>query len=240
MSDEIKYLTNDSVSYLVGKLEEKEQREKYHATHNFDLSNLEFLDSSTGIIFDENFKLINGIENDAINAINIHKHLNGLDKVQANDKRLWVTLAHTKFFSYSVNRWSISRKRAILDRFFYEGSGIRVRGTNSISRLWWVAELTFDGEREDMYELTKAAFSMQDLFWGVFNRRIGTYTNILKTWISIAKKNKHLGSKELQLIPKGLNAIGGNMFLGSLDQNEIKKFIFEIADFHNINLYDED
>lgn len=61
---------------------------------------------------------------------------------------------------WAVEQWSTTRTR-------YWSLGLR-HDSNVFSRLWWIAELTHDG---DDYELTERAFSRQGLAIQIFIRR---------------------------------------------------------------------
>lgn len=95
------------------------------------------------------------------NSIIIHRSLkNILTPSQASDERFWAGLTHGVFWEYMHNRWEMdvkeTSKESIETRYFLKGSNKHALRANTISRLWWVASMFFDENRDDAYELLNA------------------------------------------------------------------------------------
>ena len=236
MKKGIKILTSDCCDHLLGFTKDNFLR-RYYNTKEFDFGALNFLNLPTKYRLDDTLDL--NVDNDCDSSIQIFEALNNLDRVQANDRRLWVAMTHTKFFKYTVNRWNIDKTttdRTIIDRFHFEGSGLATRMRNSISRLWWAAKLTHDESLENPYKLTRILWSKQDLFTGIFERSYGTYENVVKSIVVIYDSNPHLTEGELRMLHTGLNAVGGVKLLALLSMEDVSKELKRIADYNNIKL----
>lgn len=178
-------------------------------------------------------------KDDCESSIKIFTELASLDKVQANDKRLWVTLTHTIFFNYVKQRWDItaaSSENKIRDRYHFEGSGIDSRMGNAIARLWWTARVTSDKNRSDEFELTRLAWEKQDIQVALMERTFSTYPNVVQGFLEFYKGNKRMKEDELRLLLRGLNALGGVKLLPLLTKEEIRDEILRIAEFNQMSI----
>jgi Family of unknown function (DUF6339) len=175
---------------------------------------------------------------DLESSIKIFQALKHLDLVQANDKRLWVTLCHTIFFDYVKKRWAInmlSSNDVIKDRFHYEGAGQRARNQNSIARLWWSAKLTYDEKRGDPFELTKLLWEKQDFYQNLIDRKFSTYPETLKAFLNFYSKNRNLDLKgDMRRLFKGINALGGVRILSLMDEKEVNHQLEKLCNFYRI------
>jgi len=122
-------------------------------------------DMQTGVEIAESLHLDfpeNGNLKDVENAIRFHKALRHLTPRQARDPRLWTRLAHMEFWAYMRLRWPVEKHMAKRDRaarfvesrYFVAQSQSRALLRNGIARLWWMAQLSHDGDRDNPYELT--------------------------------------------------------------------------------------
>lgn len=177
---------------------------------------------------------------DLESSIKIFLALKDIDLVQANDKRLWVTLTHTLFFKYAKERWKINDATSddvIKDRFHFEGTGLRARNQNSIARLWWAAKLTYDEKRSDPFELTKLLWEKQDFYQNLIDRKFSTYSGTLKGFLKFYSENKHLDQKfEMRKLFKGINTYGGVRVLSLLDEEDVTKQIYSLCKFYKIQI----
>ena len=111
---------------------------------------------------------------DADNAIVLYEAFLGLDRVNAADPRLWDYLAFTACREYMEKRWPVDKSRNWTGRvktrwmFNHPSRGVLIR--HGIARLWWLAELTYDGERahllskqtDDAYAYTRGVLKNED------------------------------------------------------------------------------
>lgn len=147
----------------------------------------------------------------------------------ADDARLWVYLTHFAFLNYSRKRWGkvdISRE-TIIDRFFYKGNGRLSRTRNSVARLWWIPYLTFNPSGADdmeKWKYTQAAFSSQEVFVSLFERKLGTYSNIRKAFLDFIIDNQPQ-SKAVQYLARKINNLGGVYVLPYLDEGEVAEIL---------------
>lgn len=157
----------------------------------------------------------------------------------ADDSRLWVYLTHFTFFNYSRRRWARegSSSETIVDRFFYKGNGGLSRTRNSIARLWWIPYLTFnpDGENDvEKWKYTCAAFSSQEVFVSLFERKLGSYSNIRKAFLDFIIENNPQG-RAVQYLARKINNLGGVYLLPFLTENEVNEFLkTEYSIFNNL------
>lgn len=109
---------------------------------------------------------------DAVVASEVRKHLN-LTPEQAAHDGLWRYLAVVEFPDFVRYRWPYPASRrsfkSARDKFL---EGARDLYEHALVRLWWIAELTRDGND---YTLTKAALENQELANDVFDRGFARY-----------------------------------------------------------------
>lgn len=214
-----------------------EVRGRYDYAH-FPKEFLDFLPISSKVVL-EDIDLSPSPEDDFKSSIDLFERLKHLDRVQANDRRLWVSLTHNIFFKYTKERWKIiedTSSEVLFRRFHFEGSSLEARMRNSISRLWWGAKITYDETKEDPYELTKVLWSKQDLVQNIVERSYGTYPNVVTALLEVYKENSQLKEQELRFLYTGLNSIGGVKILPMLSKSEVKKEIIKVSEFKDIDL----
>ena len=158
-----------------------------------------------------------------------YEAFNFLTPEEADDPRLWVYLSTCHFYEYTKVRWlsSSSSPKVFERRLLYEGAGRGVRTRNSISRLWWTAHLTVkkEGDKID-WKHTKAIFDVQDLQVGLLERNLGSYPEILRSFLNFYLKNKlQMKSTVIQLMIKELNNIGGVYFLPFIEKSNINNIL---------------
>jgi hypothetical protein len=234
MRQNIKILTKNCCEDLLTFSTRTELREKYNRD-TYDSSGLDFVKIPSQYFMDDKVALGTTSKDDCQSSITIFKELINLDKVQANDKRLWTCLTHTIFFDYTKKRWNIdeySSDDTIISRFHLEGVGIEARMRNAISRLWWTAKVTYDKvNRNDEFELTRLIWEKQDLWTGLMERSFSTYPNVVQGFLEFYNQNKQLKEDQIRLLHRGLNAIGGVKMLPLLSKQEIVDEIKRIAEY---------
>lgn len=236
MRQNIKILTQNCCEDLLTFSSRPELRAKYNH-QKYDGNNLELVKIPTKYFIDDTIVLGIAPKDDCQSSITIFKELMNLDKVQANDKRLWSCLTHTVFFDYTRKRWNVnsdSSDDTIVSRFHFEGAGIEARMRNAISRLWWTGKITYDPNRDDPYELTKLIWEKQDIHVALMERSFGTYPNFVHNFLDFYKSNKHLSEDEIRMILRGVNSIGGVKALPLLNGEEVILEIKRVADYGKI------
>lgn len=229
-------LTNKSVETLLKDVEEDFDavKSKYFdlVSQDFDLLKDDRLNCVDGGIPIDNIILNENPspEFDFQNAKTIYSAIgNKLTPEDADDARLWVYLTHFTFLNYSRKRWGKvdNSKETIIDRFFYKGNGRLSRTRNSIARLWWIPYLTFNPSGADdmeKWKYTQAAFSSQEVFVSLFERKLGTYSNIRKAFLDFIIDNQ-LQSKAVQYLARKINNLGGVYVLPYLDEREVAEIL---------------
>lgn len=98
----------------------------------------------------------------------VHRCLDVTRRV-AGDPGLWHWLAVVRYPHFVRHRWEYNSEAAMREKFLGAGSDLY---SNALHRLWWIAELTSDG---DDYELTHEVFSNQTMVNKVFDRWFARY-----------------------------------------------------------------
>ena len=158
--------------------------------------------------------------NDAENAIRLYTALKGkINSVQATDRRLWVSLTHGLFYEYMHSRWPVENalndnntNGTVTDRYFLSRGYFR----NGISRLYWLAHLTYDESLEDPFEYTRYLLSNQDLINQVDGRSFCRNRVVLRSCLKILKKNPGLSEAQKRLFFEALCKLGGVTVLDAL------------------------
>lgn len=180
---------------------------------------------------------------DAGNAIAIHNVLK--DKInhkQASNVYLWSYLTHFNYWDYSIKRWGnedINEEMIKAHFFCITHEGTR-RGflRNSISRLWWAAELTYQPDKPDPYELTKVLFSNQDIYQSIAERNFSMCNNVIIGILSAIKEinddpdledvgvSKKYNEREWRMLCKYINRFGAVTLLETFTAEEIKQMSY--------------
>lgn len=155
----------------------------------------------SGIEIPENIVLtMGGAESDAENAVILHEAFrNRLLPVQATDRRMWVYLTHVTFWDYMRKRWPVENtvnesgmNGTVTDRYFLSRGLFR----NGISRLYWVAELTYDESLSNPYEYTRFLFGDQDLINQIDGRSFCRNRTLLQAILGTLQKHPDLSETQ--------------------------------------------
>lgn len=172
---------------------------------------------------------------DVENAMRIHRALHHLTRLQARDPRLWTRLAHVELWTYMRRRWPVERfedidkrVRLVESRYFVTQSQSRALLRHGVARLWWAAALSYDGNRQNPYELTSVLFSTLDITQQILERGLGRAPVIVKSFLQFLLRNDQLllrgGDSARTIIrelAKHLNLYGGVCILDALSEAEI-------------------
>ena len=222
------YFSHKLCKTLVGSIEERLEIYK---------SDTAVIDNDTEGIFQSSIYLGTAPElsdtssgGDAENAIRLHQWLK-IQPFMAADERIWTCLCHSLFYDYTTTRWANKTLKNIRERFFMTGVGFTPRVSNSISRLWWGAQLTYDPKRADPYELTRVLFSLQDIQQSFMERAYCSCTPLLHTVLEV------LGDSEEELkaatgrgdivkkLAKQINVYGGTGLLEAIPEDRLKHVV---------------
>jgi len=229
----MKLFTENCCEFLLQFTSNKDLRKNYSEI-NFNSSCFEYLKQESPIKIPEDLILDPSPEKDFENSIKLFEALKNIDPVQANDRRLWVTLTHTKFFQYSKERWigDENSDKKIIRRFHFEGTSLEARMRNSISRLWWAAKISKEEASSDPYELTRLLWSKQDIYQNLVERSYGTYSSVVKGFLKFYSENNSLKEDQLRKLFTALNSIGGVKVLSIHTTEEIKNILNDLISFY--------
>lgn len=163
---------------------------------------------------------------DGINAARLHSAFPEITPMIATDERLWATLCHQKFYRYMQARWPLTslqksqtEQGVILQRyFFFRPDPRKSTERNGLARLWLSAEMTYDKDRDNPYELTDVMLQNTNFVFHLFGRKFSSNKIILQgTLEAVLMLQKEYG-KDVGRIPiseygRRLNLIGGASLL---------------------------
>lgn len=179
---------------------------------------------------------------DFTNAVKIYKIFDWLTPQDANDARFWIYLTHGPCHKYVVERFCTSKNYRtiaakgedglipfIKKRFFFSGKARKVRISNAISRLWWIAYLTRDSDTADETQewvRTKEMFSSQDYIASILERKIGSHPEIVKAVLTFFLERPDLKSKKnIQMVMRELNNLSGVQLVSLMSWGDLMSFI---------------
>lgn len=172
-------------------------------------------------------------QQDLASAKRLHRSLR-LSRADASDPRLWTRLTHVEFWPYMRDRWPVKRGeiKFVLRRYFVHGHGSRALLRNGVARLWWLAELTYDPERENPYELTDVLFSDLDLVAQLTERNYGRAPKIMKGFLEFLAERRDLlltggdvNRRRLRQLAIHVNQIGGATLLDFMTKAELHQLL---------------
>lgn len=183
-------------------------------------------------------------EIDSKNCRIIYKNLDFLTESQASDEKFWVGLTHSVFYDYMRRRWSYDKLSPtnekkyigeIKTRFFFSG-GVRAGFyRNTLAKCWWVGKNTYDYtkinhfEKLDVLGIKDISTKITDIFYSnTFSSNPTILNGIIKALKYFNNKNINVSQMEhIRPTLQFLNAIGGNILLDCLSEEEISKIFID-------------
>lgn len=240
---EAKALTESALSDIFGALETAVKPEEFLAMVDAILANPKnILPLPVSLGLPDDLAVAGKRAVDVDNAARVHEYLGEMDRANASDARLWTYLAFGTFRDYMEKRWPLITddsesdgwKRRVLDRWLLHNGSI-TRGRlvrHGISRLWWVAHLTFspsaeDGiAQDDPYAYTKEVFKREDRLNAIFDREVGAFPTVATAVLDhAAALGDSATDKYVQSIMQYLTLINGYRDVGILDVGALNKLI---------------
>lgn len=121
-------------------------------------------------------------EIDAIAAPSFHQALR-LTRREASDPALWRFLAVVHRPDFVHHRWEYRSRATMTTRFWTPGTR---PDSNAICRLWWIAELSCDG---DDYRLTSRSLALQTVANSLFVRPgLSSYRPAIEAFLEVFEK----------------------------------------------------
>lgn len=173
---------------------------------------------------------------DARNVEEIYGKMSFITDSQASDERLWAGMCLGPFWNYVQYRWNIQKKctKSKVEQHYFFGFGARRSlSRNTLARLWWIGRLTFDGSRDDPYELTKFVCENADHIMHIIERNTSNNPDIIRPFISAIIDARNAGipinTDTVGELSKYLNLLGGTYILDCLPYQIIYKKTFDKA-----------
>lgn len=152
-------------------------------------------------------------------AEEVHRCLDITRRV-AGDPGLWHWLAIVRYPHFVRHRWEYRSEEAMREKFLGAGSDLY---SNAIHRLWWIAELTSDG---DDYTLTETVFSNQTMVNKVFDRWFARYQPAV---VAICDELADEPSRVIDETTRRFNHALTNVQLEALSEAEAREIIDRIV-----------
>ena len=183
------------------------------------------------------------IGDDGSNAVEVYEAIGSLDRANAADPRLWSYLSMVTFRQYTELRWPLAGREKFkpyaLDHWLMVNSSPRSLMRNSIARLWWTADLTYDQEIEHPYSVktgdpfayTRWVLANENRRQSIFERQIGRSPRLM--WAVLeAMQEKHLeGTKDRsKALLKHVYLHTGYQRLEMLPDEELRETVSQLLD----------
>lgn len=175
-------------------------------------------------------------KSDAENAVALFEGVGEMDRDNAALPGLWTYMAFNTCKEYMLDRWPLEgsrnwknrvKQRWILPDIPSRGRLIR----HGISRLWWVAELTYDGSLEhklsktenDPYAYTRWTMAVENRIIQLFDRSVGDDPKVLWAVMdSMQKSDTSRASDAVANFGRDILLEMSNRQLGMLNSDELE------------------
>lgn len=155
---------------------------------------------------------------DRMAAPEIHQALD-LTRREAADMGIWRYLSIVCFPEFVRHRWGYSSRSEMRRRFV----GSNQWNSNTFSRLWWAAELTYDESRG--YELTRKAFTSQHVARSAFERLFGHHHDTAAAFIEVFHDDQQ---EVVEEAVKRFNRRLTTVRIEAIDRDRIEQLLREI------------
>lgn len=179
---------------------------------------------------------------DVENAIKLYSAMKGLSDTQATEERLWAGMCHDDFYGFLNHRWQMNKPGRLKDnevetRFFFGQNAKRSLFTNSLSKLWWCARLTYNENFDDPFALTRYFaddFTTKTLM--IFSNNYMANKNIviglILALLQLEKENFALPNQKKKRevyyeATRYLNVLGGTCILDFFSAKEIQEKVIK-------------
>ena len=184
------------------------------------------------------------VENDFEYSKLLYENLKNLSDSQASDERLWAGLSIGPFWNYVQKRWNLKETNnlvtSVKDHYLFGYGPRRSLIRNAISRLWWIARLTYDEQSQDHYHLTKFICSNSRYIGDILERNFSNNPNIIQPFLLAIKdgQDKYIISTDnVRKLALYIDQIGGSFLLDCLAPTTIQKKISDkIYDMYKQNI----
>ena len=167
------------------------------------------------------------------NIRKIYDELKNLPRSIACDGRIWAGLAIDRFWTYTKERWDFSSSVSsgkVLDHFLFKGQSKKSYTRQSIARLWWIGDLTYDVSRTDPYEITYFTMKDTDYVVNLLERNFSSNRQIFREFVEAVEHGRKEGlsieRNEIRELCKYLNLLGGVYVLDAFPTGLIREKIY--------------
>lgn len=151
-------------------------------------------------------------------AASVHRAL-PLSRREAGQPGVWRFLAVVHRPDFVRHRWAYEKWTTTRSRYWSPG----MRHDNNVfSRLWWIAELTRDG---DDYTLTERAFSRQTIAIQVFIRRYAWHRPAV---VALLEELDGAPPRVIEHVTRDLVGALGTMVLEAMSEGELRRLVGEL------------
>lgn len=172
-------------------------------------------------------------ESDFDNAVKIYESVGAIDRANAADPRLWSYLSLVTFRNYTLDRWKLNSEylatrrwqHIVRDRALMLNPSRRALLHNSVSRLWWITDLTVNpddrrsmpDQYEGFYGATRWMIEKSDRPVSILEREFSGDPDLLWAVIqAMASDDRTATSKGIQDVTKRIRIEGAYKDLVSL------------------------
>jgi hypothetical protein len=152
-------------------------------------------------------------------APDVHRSLD-LSRRVAADPGVWHWLTVVRYPDFVRRRWRYRSEAAMREKFLGAGSDLY---SNALHRLWWIAELTHDG---DDYSRTEGVFNNQTVVNKVFDRWFARYEPAVKV---ICDELEALQSEDVDELTRRFNHTLTNLQLEGMDRADVERVVGDIV-----------
>lgn len=151
-------------------------------------------------------------------AARVHRAL-PLSRREAAQPGVWRFLAVVHRPDFVRHRWAVEAWATTRTRYW--SPGMR-HDSNVFSRLWWIAELSRDG---DDYSLTERIFSRQALAIQIFIRRYAWHRDTVAALVEVLDDAP---PRVVEQVTRDLVGLLGTVVLESLDGGELRAMVGQL------------
>lgn len=170
------------------------------------------------------------------NARSLFEAYKDLSRTQATDARMWTYMSHVQYWDYMRVRWpsdpnkdKTDLAKYILDHWYVNGISAKSISRHGIASLWWGAFVTYDGNREDKYELTKELFSRQDYKRHLLERSTMRHIPLVHAILEHILENKDIfedfWAERVRFLTRKIHFMSGYKVLSVMSKEDIKDIL---------------
>lgn len=237
-------------TYIETLLKDIRDRGNYHKylENTFDYDSSEVIEKTT-VKTDSPALLIpkDGNMFDLENAKILFEAYRDMNPLDATDARMWTYLSHVTYWDYMKTRRPIEKQpdnkksEYIINHWFIDNLSPGKLLRHDIAMLWWTVYLTYDGGRENPYELTEELYTMLDYTRHLLPGIQGRNQNFVHAILEFVIDNGDLFTKykeaKVRFIMRKANYLAGYKSFTALNKEDIKaifsRYKKELGEVHD-------